>query len=40
MNEARFFTTDGQEIARLEDTTLVPEWQKADRLGGDTDDAL
>lgn len=25
MSEARFFTTDGQEIARLGDTTLVPE---------------
>lgn len=25
MNEARFFTTDGREITRLEDTTLVPE---------------
>ena len=25
MNEARFFTTDGQEIARLDDVTLVPE---------------
>lgn len=25
MSKARFFTTDGQEITRLEDTTLVPE---------------
>lgn len=25
MNEARFFTTDGQEIGRLEDVALVPE---------------
>ena len=25
MNEARFFTTDGREIARLGDVTLVPE---------------
>lgn len=25
MSEARFFTTDGQEIARLGDATLVPE---------------
>ena len=30
MSEARFFTTDGQEIARLEDTTLVPECLKDD----------
>ena len=30
MNEARFFTTDGQEIVRLEDTTLVPECLKDD----------
>lgn len=30
MNEARFFTTDGQEITRLEDTTLVPECLKDD----------
>ena len=28
MNEARFFTMDGQEITRLEDTTLVPECLK------------
>ncbi len=28
MNEARFFTTDGQEIARLGDATLVPECLK------------
>lgn len=25
MSEARFFTTDGREIARLGDATLVPE---------------
>lgn len=30
MNEARFFTTDGREITRLEDTTLVPECLKDD----------
>lgn len=28
MNDARFFTTDGQEICRLEDVTLVPECLK------------
>ena len=27
-HEARFFTTDGQEIARLDDVTLVPECLK------------
>ena len=30
MSEVKFFTTDGQEIARLEDTTLVPECLKDD----------
>ncbi len=28
MSEAKFFTTDGQEIARLDDVTLVPECLK------------
>lgn len=28
MNDARFFTTDGQEIGRLEDVILVPECLK------------
>ena len=30
MSVAKFFTMDGQEIARLEDTTLVPECLKDD----------
>lgn len=30
MSEARFFTTDGQEIGRLGDVTLVPECLKGD----------
>lgn len=30
MSKARFFTTDGKEITRLEDTTLVPECLKDD----------
>ena len=30
MSEARFFSTDGQEITRLDDVTLVPECLKDD----------